>query len=57
MNKTITAIVGGIFGVAMLALIVSPNGGKAIRDFFGGIGYATGVAQSPATGRFPIYPS
>lgn len=54
MNKTVVAVVSGLFGVAMVALIVSKP--QAIRDFFGGLGYATGAAVAPATGQFPNYP-
>lgn len=57
MGKTATAVIGGIFGVAILALIVSPSGGKALRDFFGGLGYDIGVAGAPVTGRIPSYPA
>lgn len=54
MGKTLTAVVGGLFAVATVALIVSKP--QAIRDFFGGLGFATGAAVSPATGQFPNYP-
>lgn len=57
MGKTATAIIGGIIGIGMLGLIVSPSGGTALRNFFGGIGYDIGVAGAPVTGRFPTYPA
>lgn len=55
MNKTVTTIVGGLFGLAIIAVVVAKP--AAIRDFFGGLGYATGAATSPVTGRTPTYPA
>lgn len=56
MNKTLTLIVGGIFGIAALGLILSNSGATALRNFFGGIGYDVGVAGAPVTGKVPTYP-
>lgn len=55
MNSTVTAIVGGLFGVAIIAVVFAKP--DAISKFFGGLGYATGVAVSPVTGRLPTAPS
>lgn len=54
MKNTATAIVGGLFGVAIIAIVFAKP--DAISKFFGGLGYATGVAISPVTGRVPTYP-
>lgn len=53
-GKVVTTIVGGILGVAIIAVVFAKP--QAIRDFFGGLGYATGSALSPVTGRSPSYP-
>jgi hypothetical protein len=55
MNNTVGAIVSGLFGVAIIAVVFAKP--EAISKFFGGLGYATGAAVSPVTGRFPSYPS
>ncbi len=55
MNNTLQAIIGGLFGVAIVAVVFAKP--EAISKFFGGIGYATGAAVSPVTGRFPTFPA
>lgn len=55
MGKTAQAIIGGLFGVAIIAIVFAKP--QAISSFFGGLGYATGVAISPVTGRTPTYPA
>jgi hypothetical protein len=55
-NATAQKIVGGILGIALIALIITPQGTRAIRNFFGGFGYDIGVAGAPVTGHFPTYP-
>ena len=54
MSNNVQALIGGLFGVAIVAIIFAKP--EAISKFFGGLGYATGVAVSPVTGRTPTYP-
>lgn len=55
MNDTVKALLAGVFGLAMVAVIFAKP--AAISDFFGGLGYVTGAAVSPVTGRTPSYPN
>ena len=49
MNKTLTALIGGVFGVAIIAIIFAKPG--AISDFFNGLSGVTRSAVSPVTGK------
>lgn len=48
MNRTLTALIGGVFGVAIIAVIFAKPQG--ISDFFGGLANVTKAAVSPVTG-------
>lgn len=45
MSKTVTAIVGGVFALAMVAVVFAKP--AAIGDFFGGLANVTRAAVSP----------
>jgi len=53
-NKTVQALVAGLFGLATVAVVFAKP--AAISNFFGGLGYDTAVAISPVTGSTPKYP-
>ncbi|HZL18522.1 MAG TPA: hypothetical protein VFG23_12335 [Polyangia bacterium] len=48
MNSTLTAIVGGAFALATVAVIFAKP--AAISDFFNGLSGVTKAAVSPVTG-------
>lgn len=48
MNKTLTTIVGGVFGLAIVAVIFAKP--QAISSFFNGLSGVTRAAVSPVTG-------
>lgn len=53
-SNVVTSVIGGLFGLALVAVIFAKP--EAISKFFGGLGYTTGVAISPVTGKTPAFP-
>lgn len=48
MGKTVITALGLFVGLATLAVLVSPNGDKLVRDFFGGTNTLFRTATAPA---------